>query len=188
MFRVACQLLPWVVAGLLVAATPVSVAQVDLKGKGIDPVRDSSGKVVVLVFVRTDCPISNRYAPLIQRLSSQHEGKATFWLVYPDKRESVAGIEKHRQDYRYKLPAVRDPQHVLVRRGQVQITPEVAVFDGKRQLVYHGRIDNWFEDVGRARSVPTTHELDDAVRAALTGQKLSTTATNAVGCYITDLE
>ena len=31
-------------------------------------------------------------------------------------------------------------------------------------LVYHGRIDNLFEDFGRARPAATTHELEDAIR------------------------
>lgn len=160
----------------------------DLAGNPVDPVKSTSGKVVVLVFVRTDCPISNRYAPTIQRLSAAHAGKAAFWLVYPSKSESAEVIRKHEREYGYKIPALRDPQHVLVKESQVQITPEVAVFDANRHLVYHGRIDNLYEDIGRARSAATTHELEDAISAALGGKSLSADAIHAVGCYISDLE
>jgi hypothetical protein len=48
---------------------------VDLAGKPVDPLRANPGKPVVLVFIRTDCPISNRYAPTIQRISAQYAGK-----------------------------------------------------------------------------------------------------------------
>jgi hypothetical protein len=77
---------------------------------------------------------------------------------------------------------------VLVKESQVQITPEVAVFDANRKLIYHGRIDNLYEDIGRARNAATTHELEDAISAALGGKSLAVNATHAVGCYISDLE
>jgi thiol-disulfide isomerase/thioredoxin len=160
----------------------------DLAGNPVDPLKSAGGKVVVLVFVRTDCPVSNRYAPLIQKLSAEHAGKAAFWLVYPSKSESAEAIRKHEREYGYKIPALRDPQHVLVKESQAQITPEVAVFDAGRRLVYHGRIDNLYEDVGRARSAATTHELEDAIFAALTGKSVAVNATHGVGCYISDLE
>lgn len=161
---------------------------IDLAGNPVDPLKSASGKIVVLVFVRTDCPISNRYAPTIQRLSAAHAGRAVFWLVYPNKSEFAEAIRKHERDYGYKIPALRDPRHALVKESQVQITPEVAVFDANRRLVYHGRIDNLYEDIGRARSAATTHELEDAISAALSGKILASDATHAVGCYISDLE
>jgi thiol-disulfide isomerase/thioredoxin len=160
----------------------------DLAGNPIDPLKSAGAKVVVLVFVRTDCPVSNRYAPAIQKLSDVHAGKAAFWLVYPSKSESAEMIRKHEREYGYKIPALRDPRHVLVKESQVQITPEVAVFDAGRHLVYHGRIDNLYEDIGRARSVATTHELEDAISAALSGKSLDVGATHGVGCYISDVE
>jgi len=161
---------------------------VDLAGKAVDPLHADPGKVVVLVFIRSDCPISNRYAPTIQRISASYAGKAAFWLIYPDKSESSAAIEQHLHEYGYKLPALHDPQHALVKLGQAQITPEVAVFDPSGQIVYHGRIDNWYVSFGHARPAPTTHELDDAIQAALQGTKPRVATADAVGCYISDLE
>jgi thiol-disulfide isomerase/thioredoxin len=161
---------------------------VDLSGAPVDPLKAVGGKVVVLIFVRTDCPISNRYAPTIQRLSAQHAGKAAFWLVYPDKAESAEAIRKHERDFHYELPALRDRRHTLVKESLAQITPEAAVFDATHRLVYHGRIDNLYEDFGRARAAATTHELDDAIRAAIDGKMLPVDHAPAVGCYISDLE
>jgi len=161
---------------------------VDLAGKPVDPLRTNPGMPVVLIFLRTDCPISNRYAPTIQRLSAEYAGKTVFWLIYPDRSESSAAIEQHLRDYGYKLPALHDPQHSLVKLGQAQVTPEVAVFDAGGQLVYHGRIDNWYQDFGHSRSAPTTHELNDAVQAVLSGKTPQVTTASGVGCYISDLE
>jgi Redoxin len=161
---------------------------VNLSGVAVDPLKVAQGKVVVLVFVRTDCPISNRYSTTIQHLSIQHAGKAVFWLVYPDRAESADMIRKHTQDFGYQISALRDPQHALVRQSHVQITPEAAVFDTSGRLVYHGRIDNLYQDFGRARTAATTHELEDAIRAAIDGKTLPADSVPAVGCYISDLE
>jgi len=160
----------------------------DLEGKPFDLIGAAHGKVVVLIFVRTDCPISNRYAPTVQQLSTQHREDATFFLVYPDKKETPEVIRKHDREFGYTFAALRDPHHVLVKQSQAQITPEAAVFDASRRLAYHGRIDNLYEDFGHARKSPTTHELADAIEAAVAGKRLTGDATPAVGCYISDLE
>ncbi len=188
--RTCRDILPLLFAILLICLAQPGYAQSaeDLTGKSIDPFREASGKVAVLVFLRTDCPISNRYAPTIQQLSARYSGQAAFWLVYPNRKISVAAIRQYLQDYGYKLPALRDPQRVLVGKSHAQVTPEVAVFDAEARLVYHGRIDNWYEDFGRSRSEPTTHDLDDAIRATLSGKPPAVAVTDAVGCYISDLQ
>lgn len=161
---------------------------VDLDGKPIDPFSVSRGKPVVLIFLRTDCPISNRYAPTLQRLSRQYADAAQFFLVYPDKSESAAAIKHHLAEYSYQLPALRDPSHSLVKRAQATITPEMAVFDSHGALAYHGRIDNWYVAFGQARPAPTTHEFEDAMQAVRSGKRPAIAATDAVGCYISDLQ
>jgi hypothetical protein len=161
---------------------------VDLEGHAVDPFTAGSNKVVVLVFLRRDCPVSGRYAPSIQQISKRYAASASFWLVYPDKSETAEVIRKSVTDYGYHLPALRDPQHALVKLSHVEITPEVAVFDRARRLIYDGRIDDWYVDAGRARPAPTTHELEDAIRAAQSGHSQSPREVRGVGCYISDLE
>lgn len=160
----------------------------DLDGKPVDPVARASGKVVVLVFVRSDCPISNRYAPVVQALSVKYAERAVFWLVYPDKTETPAAIRKHLASYGYHLAALRDANHELVRRGQAQVTPEAAVFDPDGRLTYHGRIDDLYAGFGRARKAPTTHELEDGIQAALAHQAAAVPHLEGVGCYISEAQ
>jgi thiol-disulfide isomerase/thioredoxin len=170
------------------SSTTRAARALDLAGKSVNPFELAAGKPVVLIFVRTDCPISNRYAPTIQALSQKYSGTAALMLVYPDKAETSANIQKHLQEYGYKIAALRDPQHALVKLGQAEITPEAAVFNGKGELIYHGRIDNWYKEFGRARSAPTTHELDEAIQAALNSHHPAPASVSAVGCYISDLQ
>src|ERR1700733_5918726 len=113
---------------------------VDLQGNSANPFAASHGKVVVLVFVRRDCPVSSRYAPVIRSIGKRHQNHTNFFLVYPDKTDTPQQIRSYLRDYGYALPALRDPNHVLVKLAHVQITPEVAVFDGNHRLIYDGRI------------------------------------------------
>ena len=77
---------------------------------------------------------------------------------------------------------------MLCKASHVQITSEVAVFDRDRKLIYDGRINDWYIDLSRARPAPTTHELEDAIRAAESGQRLASNEIRGVGCYISDVE
>jgi thiol-disulfide isomerase/thioredoxin len=161
---------------------------VDLDGRAVNPLATDSSKVVVLVFLRRDCPVSGRYAPVIQQISKKYSDVATFTLIYPDKSDSAGDIRKSVTEYGYHLPVLRDPEHVLVKLSHVQITPEVAVFDRNRRLVYDGRIDDWYVSISRARPAPTTHELEDAIRSAQAGHSVAQNEVRGVGCYISDLE
>lgn len=160
----------------------------NLDGRVVNPFAASSGKIVVLVFVRRDCPVSGRYAPAIQQISKRYGDDASFWLVYPDKSETAQAIRKSVAEYGYQIPVLRDPLRELVKLAHVQITPEVAVFDRNRHLIYDGRIDDWYIDLSRARPAPTTHELEDAIEAAITGGSVARNEVRGVGCYISDLD
>ena len=129
-------------------------AAVDLDGKPQDPVAGASGRVVVLVFLRTDCPVSNRYAQRSSRSRPATRGSPSFFWCFPPRRHRRKSSASISTPMITKLPALRDPQHVLVKQAHAQITPEVAVFDKRGTLVYPGRVDNLYEDFGRMRRPP----------------------------------
>lgn len=158
----------------------------DLEGKSFNPL--NSGLVTVLIFVRQDCPISSRYAPTIQQLSSEYQKSARFYLVFPDKSQDAASIRAYLHDFNYSIAALRDPDHVLVKKTRAQFTPEAAVFDAKQSLIYHGRIDDLYFSIGRSRPAPTTHELKDAIESAVAGRPAAKKEVAGVGCFISDIE
>jgi thiol-disulfide isomerase/thioredoxin len=190
MLKIICVAFLFCAFGALPSApqTVRSASAENLDGKTVDPFTSSGGRVVVLLFVRTDCPISNRYAPTIRKLHEKFQGKADFWLVYPDAGESASLIRTHDEQFHFAIPALRDVHRDLAKRAQATITPEAAVFDSAGKLVYHGRIDNGYEDFGRSRAAPTTHELDSAIRNTLEGKLAVPDHAQAVGCYISDLK
>lgn len=159
---------------------------VDLNGQAVDPFHRTPGKVVVLVFVRTDCPIANRYAPTIQQISGKYKERAEFYLVYPLKSETAEEIRKHLKEYGYRLTVLRDPDYTLVKQAQTQVTPEAAVFSADGKLLYHGRINDWYAEFGKSRRAPTTQELVNAVGAATAGKPVTVASAPAVGCFLPD--
>jgi peroxiredoxin len=174
-------------AGLTAGASGAQIRTngvVDLDGHAVDPFQRAAGKVVVLLFLRTDCPISNRYAPSIQEMSSRFQKRAEFFLVYPIASETSEAIRKHLKEYGYKFTALRDPQRALIRAANVSVTPESAVFSASGQLLYHGRIDDWYTEFGRSRPAPTTHELASAVEAASMGKPVAFATAAAIGCFL----
>jgi hypothetical protein len=160
----------------------------DLDNQLVDPLQTAAGtRATVLVFLSVSCPISNRYAPDIQKLQTTFGAQGVrFWLVYPNPNESSADVRTHLKTYGYAMPALRDPKHTLADAAHVTITPEAAVYDQHGALVYHGRIDDRYTSIGVERPAPTRRDLSDAIAATLAGKPVTPATQQAVGCYIAD--
>jgi thiol-disulfide isomerase/thioredoxin len=169
------------------AAEPVRVF--DLAGKSVNPLLLPPGQVAsVLVFTTTDCPISNRYAPVLQDLAAkfQRQGIA-FTLVYPVDTDTAGVIREHVKRFGYAIPAVRDTARELVKHTGVRVTPEVAVIGAGGAVLYRGRIDDRYIEFGKDRPQPTERTLERALEAVAKGQPVAVRETQAVGCYLADL-
>jgi len=162
-------------------------APTDLSGAPVALFGATDARAIALFFVRTDCPISNRYAPEIRSIVAGYEPRGIrFWLVYPDPTETEPLIRRHLAEYELGVPALRDPDYALVHQSGVTITPEVAVFRPDRTLAYRGRIDDRHVDFGQARPAATVHDLTRALDELLAGDPITTPRTRAVGCDIPD--
>jgi len=181
-----CVVLAIVMIGRPTTAGPLRV--LDLDGRLVDPLAPASGvRATVFVFITSDCPIASRYAPEIQRLTAIFTPQGVrFWLVYANPHEPVASIRNHLRQFQYAIPALRDPEHALVRFTKVTVSPEAAVVDQGGSLLYHGRIDDRWVSLGRDRPSPTHSDLAEALSATLDGKPVAQTATPAVGCILAD--
>jgi len=182
----ACVVLAIAMIGRPTSAGPLRV--LDLDGRLVDPLAPALGvRATVFVFITTDCPIANRYAPEIQRLTAIFAPQGVrFWLVYGNPHEPLASIRNHLRQFQYTIPALRDPEHALVRFTKVTVSPEAAVVDPGGVLLYYGRIDDRWVDFGRDRPSPTRRDLAEALRATLDGKPVAQTGTPAVGCILSD--
>jgi hypothetical protein len=168
-----------------------SATLLDLEGRSVDPLRELGQATSVFLFTRTDCPISNRYAPEVRQLHERFGPRGVaFRLVYVDPDQPAAEIRRHVEEFGYEIEALRDPEHRLVALVGARVTPEAAVFASRGaapELVYLGRIDDWYADFGKSRREPSTHDLEAALEAVLAGRPVPVARTRAVGCFIADL-
>ena len=180
----------WLAASILTTSSGAAAQAPDLDGQAVDLLKASPGvRGTALVFLRTDCPISNRYAPDIRRLYDAFSKRGVaFLLVYPNPAESAADVRAHAESFSLPGHVVRDPRHVVVNRIGAAVTPEAAVLDADGRVVYRGRIDDRYTDFGVDRQDPTRHDLEDAITALLAGRPVTTPVTPAVGCFIADLK
>ena len=157
----------------------------DIDGVVRDPLRPT-GVVGVILFIASDCPVSNGYAPEIQRICDdvrKQGGSCT--LVYEDSSIAPAAVRAHRDDYRYRdIPAIIDHGHAIARRAKATITPQAVVVTPAGVIKYRGRIDDRYVALGQQRRVVTSHDLRDAIDAVIAGKPVPRAETEAVGCFI----
>jgi hypothetical protein len=145
-----------------------------------------AGKANVLFFISSDCPISNSYAPEIQRLCGDYQARGVSCsLVYEDVGIDASSMQKHLHDYGYGgIPAVIDGRRKIANRARATVTPEAVVVDSRGEIRYRGRIDNFYADLGKPRQQVTAHDLRDALDAVLAGRVVPHPETRALGCAI----
>lgn len=156
----------------------------DLQGRTANPL-DPKAVGTVWIFVTTDCPISNRYAPDIQNLYDRFSKKGfSFFIIYTDRPVVLERLRRHMQEYRYTLPALADPNHLLAKKSGVTVTPGAAVYSRGGTLLYRGRIDDRYFDLGHERPDPTHKDVEEVLQNLAQGKSVSFRETEAVGCDI----
>lgn len=178
-------ILPLSLAPELCARGSDQILLYDIEGQELGDLFNSEHTAHILFFVTHDCPISNQLAPEIQRICTSYEGERfQCYLIYVDPDLTVEEVREHVADYGHKSPAILDTNHRLVELAGATITPEVAVFSKSGRLLYRGRINNFYERLGRPRRNVTSHDLRVALDQI--GQKLPVEPgrTQAIGCFI----
>jgi len=172
--------------GLTVAvvASPRAPLVRDLDGRVHRPF--APGQVRVLVFVTSDCPISNGYAPEIQRVCGAYAARGVdCLLLYEDMAIEPSAARHHRAAYRLgPVAAAIDADGAIASAAGATVTPEAVVIDAAGATRYRGRIDDAYAALGRRRPAPTTHDLTDALDAVLAARPVLQPKTEAFGCFI----
>jgi hypothetical protein len=162
-----------------------------LDGRPITQLAPPGSQAVVLFFAASDCPISNRYVPEIQRLAQQYSPSGVrVWFVYPNAQDDAQVIQAHNREFRITAQTALDKAQTLTKMAGATTTPEAAVFLPQGDTlheVYRGRIDDRYINLGTERPQPTHHDLEEAIRAVLAGKPVPKPSGPAVGCSIVKL-
>lgn len=174
-----------ILATLLASGAGVAAELIDIDGVRHGSLESPPGKATVVFFVLRDCPISNQFAPEINRICNEYAANdVRCFLAYLDPDAAIEDVRRHTQEFSYACcPAILDESRRLTKAAGATITPEAALFSSKGELMYRGRINNLYAGLGKKRRQPTVHDLRKALDEALAGAPVSTARTQAIGCY-----
>ncbi len=150
------------------------------------PMDVGDARAVVLFFIASDCPISNRYLPEMLRIEGTFAPqRVRFFFVYPNATETPETIRAHRAAYGIPQNTLTDSREVLARLAGANVTPEAAVLIPQGHTlrpVYTGRIDDRYLSLGTERPAATRHDLEDALAALLANRAIPPPGGPPVGC------
>lgn len=134
----------------------------------------------VLIFVATKCPVSNAYNERMEKLAQDYKAKGvTVVGINSNAAELAADVKAHAAANNLSFPILKDTGNKIADQLGATVTPEAFYLDARNKLMYRGRIDN-----ARDTAQVNTHDLREALDAALAGKPIAKTTATAFGCSI----
>lgn len=197
MLRVGVPWRPWIIASAAVMSLGTAclaqstqafpqhtVRWLDLEGKLHVLGESPSVRAIAFVFLSTECPIARKYAPELNRIyrTVANDARVEFYGVLSDASITRKKGAEFAREYGVEFPVLFDASGELADVFQPTHVPEAFVLNGERKLVYRGRIDDVYREIGRRQLAATTHDLRDALAATVDGRPVATPRTTPVGC------
>jgi len=137
-------------------------------------------KAIVIIFVATECPISNDYNSRMEKLFNEYSQKDIAFIgINSNKAESVERIKEHAKEKGLTFTILKDEKNIIADKFEASFTPEVYVLNSDFNILYHGRIDS-----ARKESEVETKDLENALNEILAGKEVMKKETKAFGCSI----
>ena len=140
-----------------------------------------TNKAVAVLFIAVKCPYSNGYNDRMAQLARDYAKRGVAVVgINSNKTEPAADVAAHAKQHGFDFAVVKDEGSKVADLYAAQHTPEAYVVDAKGKLVYHGRIDENYEDASKVKSP----DLRTALDAVLAGTPIQAAETKAFGCSI----
>lgn len=153
-----------------------------LDGKAFTLSKTAAGQnATVLMFIATKCPYSNAYNDRMRDMAEAYRGKGVLFVgINSNKTEPAQEALEHAKTNRHTFPIMKDPDNKVADLYDAKRTPEIFVVDKLGKVMYHGRIDENYENP----SGVTSPDLKNALDAMLAGKPVERAETKAFGCTI----
>ena len=157
----------------------------------------AAARALVVVFSCNHCPYAKAAWPLLIKLASEYRNKGVVFVAinsndenqYPE--DSFEVMKAKVSEWGINFPYLRDQSQEIARAYQAQCTPDIYVFDYKRELYYHGRINDTWPPVEKvdgewqtSDKKPKKEELKEAIDALLAGKEPPKVQNPSLGCSI----
>ena len=137
-------------------------------------------KGTVLIFIATQCPVSNGYNERMEKLAQDFKARGINVIgINANSTESAADVKDHATKNNLTFTILKDNGNKVADLLGATRTPEAYFLDASNKLLYHGRIDN-SRDITQVNS----SELRDALEATLAGKPVAKATANAFGFSI----
>jgi peroxiredoxin len=137
-------------------------------------------KATVLMFISTECPVSNAYNERVLALYNDYKDQGVQFIgINSNRNESVEEIVKHNKASKFSFLVLKDLKNAIADKFGARRTPEVYLLDEDRILRYRGAIDN-------SQKNPETHYLRETLDLVVAGKEIpeNLKKTKAFGCTI----
>lgn len=152
----------------------------DINGKPHSLNDFKNKKAIVLVFISTECPVSNGYNKRMMEINKFFSNKDVEFIgINSNKQETIEDIKKHADDHKFDFLILKDSDNIVANKLGASVTPEAYVLNSNFQILYHGRID----DSRRDEDVKS-QDLKNAISSVLKGERIQNSETKAFGCTI----
>ena len=145
-------------------------------------------KAAVLVFLGTECPLAELYAPRLAELDREFRARGVAFVgINSNAHDSEAQIADQVRKHGISFPVLKDAGNVVADSALVERSPEVIVLDGRARICYRGAIDDQYGQ-GTRKPTATHHYLKDALEAIVAGRPVAVKATAVAGCLLDRVE
>jgi peroxiredoxin len=152
----------------------------DYNGKNLSLSDYKDSVAIVILFIATECPVSNAYNQRMENIFNEYGPKGFAFLgINPNKAEFVDRIKEHAEENNLTFTILKDEKNVIADMFEASVTPEAYVLNSEFEILYHGRIDN-----SRNESEVVSKDLESALDEIYSGSDVSKKETKAFGCSI----
>jgi hypothetical protein len=137
----------------------------------------------VFVSLSEVCMLSRYYARVLEKMRLRFPEMA--WIgVFPNPFSTDSSIRRFARNNHLKFTLCRDSAAKFTQSVGWKVTPEVVVLGPENEVLYKGRIDDFYVEIGRHKSTTSQHFLKTALSSLQNGQKPIQPFVPPVGCVI----
>ena len=143
-------------------------------------------KALIIIFSCNHCPYVQVYENRIMAIQKDYEEKGVAVVAinsndavqYPE--DSFEEMRKQAASKKFNFIYLRDEDQSVAKSFDASHTPEIFLFNGERKLVYHGKIDDNWQEEQKVNAKYLRAALDEV----LSGKEISVPETYSIGCTI----